>query len=146
MPSLNDAELREFLTDKPHIMKLATLSIDGWPMVNPVWYNYDGEAFAVAGRRQAEWVANIRNDPRVSMCIDTAAAPYVRVLIRARAEILDENWMPDVPDRAARYLGERSGQAYFDSKKHIPRALIRITPVKITSWTGGDWHPRYTQV
>ena len=77
------------------------------------------------------------------MCIDTDEAPYIRVLIRADAEIVDENWMPDVPDRAQRYLGEQDGKAYFDAKKHIPRALIRITPVEIISWTG-DWHPRYS--
>lgn len=144
MPSLNQQQLEEFLTDRPHILKLATSSSDGWPAVNPVWYNYDGDVFTVAGRRQAKWVENIRHNSKVGMCIDTNEAPYVRVLIRANAEIVDEHWMPDVADRAQRYLGERDGEAYFDSKKHIPRALIRITPVEITSWTG-DWHPRYMQ-
>lgn len=143
MPSLSQQQLKEFLTDSPHVLKLATQSLDGWPDVNPLWYNYDGNVFTVAGRRQARWVDNIRNNPKVGMCIDTDEAPYVRVLIRANAEIVDENWMPDVPDRAQRYLGEQTGQAYFDAKKHIPRALIRITPVEVASWTG-DWHPRYS--
>jgi PPOX class probable F420-dependent enzyme len=139
---LTAEELKQFLTDQPHIMKLATLSPDGWPSVNPLWYSYDGETFTVAGRRQAAWVANIRNDPRVSACIDTYEAPYVRVLIRATAEIVDDNWFVQSPERSIRYLGAEAGQAYFESKKHIPRVLIRINPINIISWTG-DWHPRY---
>ncbi len=38
MPSLSKAQLDEFLTDQPRIMKLATLTPEGWPYVNPLWY------------------------------------------------------------------------------------------------------------
>ena len=61
MPPLSDNQLKEFLTGQPHIMKLATLTSEGWPYVNPVWYDFDGEAFTVAGRKKAAWVANIKN-------------------------------------------------------------------------------------
>ena len=30
-------------------MKLATLTPDGWPYLVPVWYDYDGEDFLLAG-------------------------------------------------------------------------------------------------
>ena len=102
MPSLNRQQLDEFLTDRPHILKLATQSSDGWPDVNPVWYNYDGLTFTVAGRQQARWVDNIRGNPKVGMCIDTNEAPYVRVLIRANAEIVDDNWKVPSPEKAIR--------------------------------------------
>ena len=144
MPSLKHQELEDFLAGGPHILRLATSSYDGWPVVNPVWYNYDGHVFTVAGRRQAKWVENIRHNSKVGMCIDTSEVPYVRVLIRGSAEVVEEHWMPDVPDRAQRYLGEKDGEAYFESKKHIARALIRITPIEIISWTG-DWHTRYME-
>ena len=55
MPSLSKTQLDEFLTDQPHIMKLATLTPEGWPYVNPLWYEYDGEVFHVAGRGKARW-------------------------------------------------------------------------------------------
>jgi PPOX class probable F420-dependent enzyme len=137
------AQLKKFITDQPHIMKLATLTPGGWPYVCPVWYNFDGREFTIAGRLKAAWVANIRNDSRVSLCIDTCDAPYNRVLIQATAKIVDENWFPPEPDRAIRYLGEEAGRRYFEENKSVPRAQIRITPEKITSWSGGDWHPRY---
>ena len=40
-------------------MKLATLTSEGWPYINPVWEHYAGEVFLVAGHRKALWVANI---------------------------------------------------------------------------------------
>jgi len=29
--------------------------------------------------------------------------------------------------------------------KDTPRALIRVTPRKITTWGGAGWHPRYDE-
>ena len=143
MPQMTNDELQEFLSTGRHIMKLGTLAPDGWPNVVPVWYNYDGETFMVAGRGKAAWVANIKNDSRVFVCIDTSDAPYARVLIKATAEIDDPAWMPTSPDRAIRYLGQEAGQRYYEEKRHVPRTLITITPQEITTWTGGGWHHRY---
>ena len=145
MPPLSDRQLQEFLSSDRHIMKLATLTPEGWPYVVPVWYDYDGEVFTVAGRGKAKWVANIRGDSRASVCIDTTDAPYTRVLIEADAEVIDSAWFPTSPDRSIRYLGQEAGQRYFDEMRHVPRALIRIVPRKITTWGGGGWHPRYTE-
>ena len=76
MPRLTNQQLNDFLTSGAHLMKLATLTSEGYPYVAPIWYDYDGEAFYVAGRRTANWVAHIRDDERVSCCIDTCEAPY----------------------------------------------------------------------
>ena len=144
MPSLTDGQLREFLTTGRHLMKLATLTPEGWPAVNPVWYRYDGEAFLVAGRTKAQWVANIQSDPRVSACIDTCEAPYTRVLVEGTAEVADAGWLGDWRAWSVRYLGEETGGRYYEETRHIARALVRITPRKITTWAGPGWHPRYT--
>ena len=126
-------------------MKLATLTEDGWPVVNPVWYDYDGEAFLVGGRRKAAWVANIQRDPRVAVCIDTSDAPYTRVLVKAEADVVDMQWRGDWESWAIRYRGEEAGRRYFQETRHIPRALIRIAPLEITTWAGPGWHPRYLE-
>ena len=143
MPPLTKDGLAEFLTNQPHLMKLATLTSESWPYVVPVWYDYNGESFTVAGRSRARWVANIRVNHRVSVCIDTYEAPYTRVLMQAGAEIIDPAWMPVSPDRAIRYIGEEAGRAYFEQTRKQPRALVRIVPEETTTWTGGGWHPRY---
>ena len=145
MPSMTTQQIYEFLTSGRHLLKLATLTPEGWPYVVPLWYDYDGETFTVAGRRKARWVANIRNDSRVSGCIDTSEALYSRVLFEATAEIVDDSWIHTSSDRALRYLGGEAGLRYFEETRGNPRALIRIKPREFVSWTGPGWHPRYNE-
>ena len=104
MPPLNSQQLHEFLTSGKHLMKLATLTRDGWPQVNPVWYHFDGESYLVAGRTKASWVDNIRGSSRVSVCIDTCDAPYTRVIVEGSADIADDNWLGDWESWSIRYL------------------------------------------
>ena len=145
MPALTRIELQEFLTNGSHLMKLATLTSEGWPSVNPVWYRYEDEVFLVAGRRKAAWVENIRNDSRVSVCIDTCDSPYTRVLVEAEAVIVDDAWLGDWESWAIRYVGQEAGHRYFEETRTTPRTLIKITPRKVTTWGGSGWHPRYEE-
>ncbi len=145
MPSLTHNQVHDFLTSGRNLLKLATLTPEGWPYVVPLWYDYDGEAFSVAGRRRARWVANIRNDPRVSGCIDTADGAYTRVLFEGSAEVVDDSWLHTSSQRAVRYLGEEAGLRYFEDTHRIPRALIHIIPKRLVSWAGPGWHPRYRE-
>lgn len=145
MPKMDKRQLDDFLTGGAYLMKLATLAEDGYPYVNPVWYDYDGDAFYVAGRRKANWVANIRRDGRVSFCIDTPEAPYIRVAATADADIADGEWFGEWRHWAVRYLGEEAGGEYYENTKLTPRAYIRIVPRKITAWAGPGWHPRYNE-
>ena len=144
MPPLDKTQLEEFLTSGSHLMKLATITPEGWPSINPVWYHYDGEAFLVAGRTKAAWVGNIQQNSKVSACIDTCEAPYTRVLVEATAVVEDMGWLGDWRSWSVRYLGEEAGNGYYERTRHMPRALVKITPNKIITWAGSEWHPRYT--
>ena len=145
MPRMTKDQMDEFLKGSSHLMKLATLRPNGAPYVNPVWYDYNGEAFHVAGRRKATWVANITEDSRVSFCIDTSEPPYKRVIVEGSAVIEDGAWLGDWEHWAVRYLGREAGHRYYEDTKATPRALIRITPETITTWAGPGWHPRYEE-
>ena len=90
MPRLNKTELDQFLTSGALILKLGTITEQGYPCVNPLWYSYEDGAFFVAGRGKARWVSHIRFNGKVSACIDTPDSPYTRVLIEADAEIIDD--------------------------------------------------------
>ena len=87
MPGLTKQQMYEFLTSGRRLLKLATLTEDGSPYVVPLWYDYDGQAFSVAGRRRARWVANIRRDGRVGGLVDTEEAAYVRVVVQGRGQV-----------------------------------------------------------
>ena len=143
MPRMTKQQTHEFLTTGGRVLRLATLTGEGSPYVNPVWFRYDGEAFLLMGRRKARWVDNIRNDRRVSACIDTPDMPYVRVLFEGTAEIVDPNWVSDWEEWALEYMDPEVGHRYYEETKQIPRALIKITPGAMTTWAGPGWHPRY---
>ena len=145
MPRMTKRQVNDFLTGGRHLMKLATLTPEGWPYVTPVWYHYDGEAFLVAGRTKSAWVDFIRRDSRVSACVDTCDAPYTRVLVEGSAEIVDGSWTGNWESWAIRYSGKEAGHRYYEETRHMPRALVRITPRKTTTWTGPGWHPRYLE-
>ena len=146
MPQLNEQQLKDFLKGGSHLMKLATLTSEGWPYVNPVWYHYEDDGtYLLAGRRKARWIANIQEDRRVSFCVDTTEPPYTRVIVEGEAEIVDMAWLGDWEDWAVRYLGQENGHRYYEDTKNTPRVLIRITPRNTTSWAGPGWHPRYEE-
>ena len=41
MPKLNDSERDEFLAEPGIIMNIATVDVDGAPLVTPIWYIYE---------------------------------------------------------------------------------------------------------
>ena len=59
MPSFNDAELSDFLTENANIMRLSTLEPGGHPYVTPVWFEYIDGIFNILGRKQNKWVMTI---------------------------------------------------------------------------------------
>jgi PPOX class probable F420-dependent enzyme len=149
---LSDAEMLRFLQE-PWNGRIATLAPDGWPHLTPVWYEFDAGArvFLIVGRERAEWVGHIRADPRVAFHVaDDVHAEHTRVLVQARAEIVEGPVPPSASPRigeltrrlSLRYLGP-SGPAYAEKTFGRPRVLVRLNPTRWRTWTGREWHTRY---
>lgn len=149
---LTDADLLAFLAE-PWNARIATVSPEGWPYLTPVWYDFDPGArlFYIVGRERAEWVAHIRENPRVAFHVgDDLHAEHTRVLVQASAEIVEGPIAPSASARlgeltrrlARRYLGPE-GARYAQLTIHRPRVLVRLRPTRWLTWTGREWHPRY---
>jgi pyridoxamine 5'-phosphate oxidase family protein len=119
MSVFTDAE-RAYLTQEGHLGRLATVASDGTPHVVPVGWRYNPEldTIDIGGRNADEFVSTgkfrqAKANPRVGFVVDDVLPPWRPrcVTIRGRAEAIDE----------------RDGEGRR-------RALIRITPVKVTSW------------
>ena len=142
MPALTKQEIEKFLSTGANILKLATLSPDGYPYVVPLWFWYENNTVMLGARRQNEWLKHIEANSKVGVCIDTPP-PGPRVLIKGMASILDRSWIGDWEPHAIRYSGQEAGHAYYEKTKAIPRVLVAIEPEEILSWAGSDWHPKY---
>ncbi|MGH8595062.1 MAG: pyridoxamine 5'-phosphate oxidase family protein, partial [Gammaproteobacteria bacterium] len=90
MPKLTDDEITRFLQEPSLLMDIATLDGDGWPAVCPIWYVYEEGKIWFTPRQHSEWLANIRRDSRVALCIDELLLPYRKVIVQGRATIVHE--------------------------------------------------------
>lgn len=137
---LTPDERDEFLQNGRMFLKIATTDDDGWPMVSPVWYDWDGSSFFVVGKERTSYIRNLRRDPRCGILVENPELPYRRVAAQAEAEFLPDDfdwWTPTVPI-IRRYIGEE-GISYGEATREFPRVCIRIWPKRMTTWDGGGF-------
>jgi len=155
---MNTAEIDEFLRgpDARWLIKIATITEDGWPSVVPVWYQWTGEVFYAVGRKRSAWVHNLMREPRCAVCIEELepvppAGANRKILAQCTAEIVEgpavaegSRWAPIAAEMASRYMSD-VGVARIDGSAGWERYLVKMTPrdSKLTTWQGIDWHARY---
>jgi nitroimidazol reductase NimA-like FMN-containing flavoprotein (pyridoxamine 5'-phosphate oxidase superfamily) len=120
--------------------------------VVPAWFEWDKQerAFWFVARQKSAWAFHMRDNPRVAISIDDEGAPYRKVQVQGTAEIVEEPniggaWVPIATRMSVRYLGEH-GPEYLEPTLDKPRWLIRVRPVRMQTWQGVEWAPKYKQV
>jgi PPOX class probable F420-dependent enzyme len=161
MPKLSDNEIAEFLGERGHLARIATVRADGSPSVVPVWFIFEGGKVLITPRKHSAFLANVLREPRVAITIDEDQGRYRKVLFEGYAEVLypvgeDRKW-DDVYRRiACRYIDEASADYYLTETKDQPRALIGVdrAKAKVTTWRmptenepySGIWARRYYDI
>lgn len=134
MPTTFTEEQRAFLLHGTRTGKLATIRKDGRAHIVPIWFTLDGETLVFNTGERSVKAANMRRDPRVSLCVDDETAPYAYLVIEGTAtwtSDLDEllTWSTRI---GGRYMGEARAEE-FGKRNGVPgELLIRITPTKIS--------------
>ena len=146
--TLTRQELDAFLAPG-RICRLACLRDDGWPYIVPCWYEWDGAGFYIVPRKRSAWARYIQRDSRVCLSIDEETTPLRKVQVLGHGRIVEEPnvggaWVQIAERMSIRYLGEH-GPDYLVPTLNQPRWLIRVEPIKITTWQGVAWHPRYME-
>ena len=133
-------ELLEFLRPRHHAI-LMTTRRDGRPQASPNTCGVDGEGrIVISTYPERAKAANIRRDPRVSVCVlsDDFAGPWVQV--DGVAEVID---LPESVEPLVEYFRVISGEhpdwdEYRQAMRDQGKSLIRVT---IERWgpvaTGG---------
>ncbi len=144
---LTKEEIGELLAG-PITARLATVTPEGAPYVVPIWQYWDGEAMWMIPRERSAFVEHIRQEPRVCVSCADEGPGHARVTIQGTAQIVEgpakmTGRMLDIAnDMVRRYMGP-GGLKYLGNTADRPRYLIKIDPTRLTSWRGGEWHPRY---
>ena len=127
--------------EEQRVGRLATVSAAGNPHLVPVCYAFDGAAFYTpldeklkqVPDAELRRVRNIEENPRVALLVDRYEDDWSQlgyVLVRGTARLL----RPENPthEKALALLRERYPQ--YRSMNLKARALIAITPERVTSW------------
>jgi len=138
-----DARLR-----RGGVCRIGCLDPAGHPYVVPVAFVHSGGQVHLIARARAAWVAHLRRDPRISVCID-GDEPGVgnwRIQIHGRAA-LAAGPVPgrDVPGyEDGRAMAERDGWLdYFLTVSDELYLDFVLHPEQVTTWRGNDWARRY---
>lgn len=127
-------EQRAFLLHGTRTGKLATVRKDGRAHIVPIWFTLDGETLVFNTGERSVKAANMRRDPRVSLCVDDETAPYAYLVVEGTA-----TWTSDLGELltwstriGGRYMGEARAEE-FGKRNGVPgELLVRITPTKIS--------------
>ena len=135
MQEMTHEERRDFLLGRARTAGLATVRPDGRPHVAPVWFDLDGDALIFTTWHESVKARNIRNEPRVSLCVDDEEPPFAFVLIEGEAEVREDDpdlryWATRI---AGRYMGEELAESYGERNSVEGELLIRVRPTNVVA-------------
>jgi PPOX class probable F420-dependent enzyme len=144
MAEMSKEEIARFVMQGTLTGKLATVRNDGSSHVVPIWFVLDNNENS-KGRSKIGNITfttysssvkanNIRQNNRVSICIDDQIPPFSFVTIFGTAKIYPYNqkevlkWATKI---AERYMGKKNGKAYGRRNSGEGAVLVKINPTKI---------------
>ncbi len=113
------------LLKEPQIANLATVMADGTPQVTPVWVDTDGEDVLMNTAKGRVKHRNILRNPNVAVSVVDRNDPYRTVVVRGRAELVDEGADDHIDRLAKKYLGV---DTYPKRQSGEERVIIRLIP------------------
>lgn len=114
----------------PVVAHLATITAQGGPRVEPVWFSLEGDLILITTDHHTVKAANIRRDPRVALSVVSPDDPLDHVLVRGRV-------IETRPDEALTFLDALS-QRYtgrpYPRRRWSKREIYAIQPLAVRCW------------
>jgi len=117
---------------------LATLDVDGYPHVTPIWFHWDGETVRMTSLPNKPHVHRLRHDARAGFVVDLEARelsdgqrPNRQVRIIGNAALSDDadgDWTRAITHR---YLRGPGAQAQAQTRSEQLRVVIELLPTRI---------------
>jgi PPOX class probable F420-dependent enzyme len=139
MQTMTSDEYHRFMLETARTGKLATVRADGRPHIAPIWFDLDGDVLVFTTWHTTVKAANLRRDPRVSLCVDDEKPPFAYVIVEGTAEFADPTpeerlyWATRI---ARRYMGDALAESYGKRNGVEGELLVRLTPTKIIAQKG----------
>ncbi|WP_314241691.1 PPOX class F420-dependent oxidoreductase [Streptomyces kutzneri] len=124
-------DLKKLIDDSPVFATVATIQPDGSPQLSITWLTRDGDDLLVSttvGRRKEK---NLRADPRITVMINPADAPYTYAEVRGTAELTTEGGNELIDALSRKYTGKEYADFNPASKDDAQRVVVRVIPRKV---------------
>ena len=136
--AMSKDELKAYLGEARN-MALCTIGKDGYPHVVAMSYMVKEDVIYMSSFKKAQKVINAKRNPQVAVMVESGDnySQLKGVLIRGDCEVLEEpgavfRSMKEVRDFQGTTVSRTEDAALRERAKK--RAVLRITPVKISSW------------
>ena len=135
---MTSVELLENFKDNPIPLRLAALSINGWPIVISLWYTYIDQKIYCATQSNAKVVQYIRKSPQCGFEIAGDSFPYYGIRGYGKAKINDRMGKDILLLLISKYLKGRKHSSLarlLKSEKHLENeTAIEILPSNVFGW------------
>ena len=119
------------LLDQPMIVRVSTISPDGYPHTVPVWFLLEGESLILFTGREARKARNARSNPKGAIAIGGDPVDSPCYLMQGTFTIEDDpdhsvtariTYHYEPPDKAAHWLAD------WKDDNHV---ILRLTPHRV---------------
>ena len=121
---------------------LATTRKDGSSYTSPVWFRWTGSAFEVVIALGDVKLRHLERDPRCSLLVFEAVAPFRGVEVRGEATLTRGDVTEIRRSIAGRYLGLEAGDRFAAERASKRGVLLQLRPVEPRVWDLGHILPR----
>jgi PPOX class probable F420-dependent enzyme len=125
--------MAEFL-EGPTLAVIATLRLDGTPLLSPVWYEFREGVFQVVVDQGDAKDKHLRRDPRLTLVVAEQAFPYRGIEVQGLAELSSEGGHEATSRMAHRYLTDKAAASYLAKAAGMPYRLVRLKPERVRAW------------
>jgi PPOX class probable F420-dependent enzyme len=119
------------LLDGTNFATIATLNADGSPHTSVIWVKREGDTVLFTTTTARQKGRNLARDPRVSLSIFDAAAPYGYVEIRGTVELIVDEARQLSKELTHKYLSQDPPAEPDD----VVRLIVRVVPDKVIAFS-----------
>jgi PPOX class probable F420-dependent enzyme len=135
---MSPEQIDDFLAAPRHAI-VAAQTTTGAPRLSPIWYVFEESRLYFSTLVRSAKCRQLRQDPRISICVDGAHPDARFVSIYGKAEILGEDspWRDELEWRITRRYHE-SDEAARRYEAELPgegpSVLVVVSPEQIMGW------------
>ncbi|MHA1713667.1 MAG: pyridoxamine 5'-phosphate oxidase family protein [Candidatus Ranarchaeia archaeon] len=129
--------LSEFLWTAAIPMRLATIDLDGHPVIHPVWFHYQQNKLYATTSPYSKKIVNVTQNPTAYFCIDSQDRPYKGVRGKAVVKVINDiEFSIDISRQMVlKYLGRLDHPATKTVLRNAAKSyVLELTPYYLITW------------